>query len=261
MKNSSILTSAFYCAAHLTTMATVTVVHAGTNKTLSPTPLLTRITPSPVTPFPTESITPAPVPITPAPVPMTYETPAPVDVYSTPAPVEAYVPPPTPVCCVCCFLYSKHHQFTFIYFCTALLLLQKDDYYSMGYEVIDHYDTTDDHYAPPKPSYHHYEPEPEYHHYDNHYAPSKPSYYHYNEYQSNDVADGGGGGLWGGNDDNDDYNYYYGGKSGKGGKGQKGGKSETSYNYGWESSQYYGSKGGKGSERLTPSVINEINLL
>jgi hypothetical protein len=91
MKNSCILTtSAFYYA-----LTSSVVVHAGTNKTLAPTPAMTRETPSPVTPFPTESITPAPTPgdvyVTPAP----YETPAPVEVYVPPPPVPtpSYVPP------------------------------------------------------------------------------------------------------------------------------------------------------------------------
>jgi hypothetical protein len=76
MKNSCILTtSALYYA-----LITSSVVHAGTNKTLAPTPDMIRETPSPLTPFPTESITPAPTP----------------GVYETPAPTEAYVPPPVP---------------------------------------------------------------------------------------------------------------------------------------------------------------------
>lgn len=79
MKNSCILTTSALYYALITS-----VVHAGTNKTLAPTPAMIRETPSPVTPFPTESITPAPTP-------GVYETPAPVEVY---VPPPSYVPPP-----------------------------------------------------------------------------------------------------------------------------------------------------------------------
>lgn len=84
MKNSCILTTSALYYALITS-----VVHAGTNKTLAPTPVMARVTPSPVTPFPTESI-----PTTPAPTPGVYETSAPVDVYVPvpPPPVRYYSP-------------------------------------------------------------------------------------------------------------------------------------------------------------------------
>lgn len=92
MKNSCILaTSALYYA-----LIASSVVHAGTNKTLAPTPDMSRVTPSPVTPFPTESVTPAPTP----------------GVYETPVPTEAYVPPPSYVPVrVCTYIYYILYYF------------------------------------------------------------------------------------------------------------------------------------------------------